>query len=201
MLITEKMMDEEEIILVEGGSPKKRLRISLQQFEKQPLLNIRYYYEDPQGEMKPTRKGVSITRNRYIDLADAIEKHNEAILAYLESSIVGQDFSSWDYIAAQAHLKSSPISTINISTSSFRGRDISQVTYEGGKVSVLLNITDPFVKKYEGNVERLAGFARVLVAFDLAARLTCDSESLEVQHAIERLRLELSRQLRNLPQE
>jgi len=201
MRITDEVMDKDEIILAEGGSPKKRLRISLQQFEKQPLLNIRYYYEDALGEIRPTRKGVSITRNRYLDLVEAIEKHNEAILGYLQNGVVGQEFLSWDYVATQAHLRSGPISAIHVNTSPLRGRDVSQVTYGGGEVSIKLNINDPFVKKFEGDVQKLAPFARVLVAFDLAAKLTCDSESLEVQHAIERLRLELSRQLRNLPQE
>ena len=95
-------MTEEQIILAEGGSPKKRLRIALQRFEAQPLLNIRYYYEDKQGEMQPTKKGVSISRNRYLDLVDAIEKHHDSISDYLDTGAVSSDLQGWEYQSKRA---------------------------------------------------------------------------------------------------
>lgn len=194
-------MDDDEIILAEGGTPKKRLRVSLQQFEQQPLLNIRYFYEDNQGVMKPTRKGVSITRNRYLDLAEAIEKHHDSIMSYLETGIVKHEFSSWQQLTQQARFQSGAVSEIRFDALPLRGMEVGEVTYEGSKVTVELNTKHPFVKRNVNDDQILAFLARVITAFDLAAKLTSDSESLEVQHAVERLRQELFRQLRNLPVE
>ena len=192
-------MSEEQIILAEGGSPKKRLRIALQRFEAQPLLNIRYYYEDKQGEMQLTKKGVSISRNRYLDLVDAIEKHHDSISDYLDTGAVGSDIAEWEYQSKRALANVGAVQHIEVVSSPLPGRDVGDVTYQGGKAKVTLNEKHDFVQGCLENKEHLNLVARVLTAVDLSMQLITDSESAEVEHAIERLRHELSRQLRNLP--
>lgn len=192
-------MSDEQIVLAEGGTPKKRLRIALQHFEDQPLLNIRYYYEDKQGEMQPTKKGVSISRNRYLDLVETIEKHHDSIADYLDNGVINDDLSSWAHRTKHALANVGAVETIDFEVGPIPGRDVGEVNYQGGRAKIVLNSKHDYVNSLQEATNANLVVAKMLVALDLSSRLIADSESAEVQHAIERLRHEFSRQLRNLP--
>ena len=64
----EKMMSEKMHVIHDSGSKKNCMRISLSEYNGTPILNIRNYFEKD-GEMRPTKKGISISRNKFLDLA------------------------------------------------------------------------------------------------------------------------------------
>lgn len=50
------------------------IRFSLSEFKGRELVNIRVYYTDEDGELKPTKKGISISTEIFEDFLEGIEK-------------------------------------------------------------------------------------------------------------------------------
>ena len=48
------------------------IRIQLKEYEGHKLVDIRVWYEDENGEYKPTKKGISFNRHLSINVANAI---------------------------------------------------------------------------------------------------------------------------------
>ena len=192
-------MPEEQIILAEAGSSKKRLRISLSMFKSRPLLNIRNYFQNKDGEMQPTTKGISMTRNNYLVLSETIKKHNDDIISFMDSIDLSDTITSWSQRTKGALDSISAVEGILLDVKKVSGRDFSEVTYSGSKAQVSLNANHKYLKKNEHTEQQLKVLGDIAVAFDLATKLIVEDESNEVQHALERLRSEFSRQLQNLP--
>jgi hypothetical protein len=51
---------------------KEEVRVSLDTFHGRKLINIRVYYKDDDGTMKPGKQGLALTVDRYKDFAGAI---------------------------------------------------------------------------------------------------------------------------------
>lgn len=78
------------------------------------------------------------------------------------------------------------------------GQKFFEVSYQGSRAVVSLQKQN---LKFEGNInhkDQIDYLAKVLVAFDLSAKLVMEDEPIAVLHAFERLETEFSRQLRNL---
>ncbi|KAK4144296.1 transcriptional Coactivator p15-domain-containing protein [Dichotomopilus funicola] len=56
-------------------------RISTAQFKGMSLINIREYYTTPDGEVRPGKKGISLTLDQYSALLKAIPEVNEKLRA------------------------------------------------------------------------------------------------------------------------
>ena len=48
------------------------IRISLKEYQGHKLIDLRVWYEDENGEYKPTKKGISFNRNFAVNVANAI---------------------------------------------------------------------------------------------------------------------------------
>ena len=48
------------------------IRIQLKEYKENKLIDIRVWYEDENGEYKPTKKGISFNRNFAVNVANAI---------------------------------------------------------------------------------------------------------------------------------
>ncbi|MBI4595119.1 MAG: transcriptional coactivator p15/PC4 family protein [Candidatus Tectomicrobia bacterium] len=57
----------------------EEVRITLEEFKGHKLLDLRVWYEDDNGEKKPTKKGISISTTLFPELKAALEKA-EAVL-------------------------------------------------------------------------------------------------------------------------
>lgn len=192
-------MIEDQIVLAENGSLKNRLRLSLQMYKKSPLLNIRFYYEDKEGEMKPTKKGISITRNNFLVISDVLKKHSDDISTFLDNGIVNETLPNWTEQKTQALDAVGAVNKIETKVRPMPGKEFASVSYQGSKALVSLNSSHSQVDQVKDKKESKEVLEGVAVAFDLAQRLISEEESNEVQHALDRFRIEFSRQLRNLP--
>ncbi len=193
-------MEEPEIILAESGSPRKRLRISLKQYKGQPLFNIRYFYEDKKtGEMRATTKGIAVTHNNFLVIANTLSKDGEAISDFMETGVIGDKVTTWEQKKYQALERIGAVDEIETAIKPIPGRDFMEVDYEGSKAKVALNSNHKKVARHMDSNDCIKIFESIAVAFDLSQKLIAEDESNEVQHALERFRTEFSRQLKNLP--
>ena len=48
------------------------IRIQLNEYKEHKLIDLRVWYEDEEGEYKPTKKGISFNRHLSINVANAI---------------------------------------------------------------------------------------------------------------------------------
>lgn len=48
------------------------LRIEISEYKGKKLLNLRIWYTDKEGELKPTQKGVTVSPESYGELKEAI---------------------------------------------------------------------------------------------------------------------------------
>ena len=190
-------MSDDEKVIAEFGPPGKKLRLSLSQYGGQPLLNIRFYYEKD-GEMKPTKKGIAISRNRFLDVTNTLESHHEAIATFMEDPLstrlpedifeVKKDALDNIKVVEKANLFIAPVS----------GRKVSEVKYSGSSADITLNSNHKFVEKYADSEKEKELMKKIFIAFDLSRQLVAADEANDVQHALERLDAELSRQLKNI---
>lgn len=51
---------------------KEEVRVSLDTFHGRKLINIRVYYKDDDGTMKPGKQGIALGVDRYKDFAGAV---------------------------------------------------------------------------------------------------------------------------------
>ena len=50
------------------------IRFTLSEFKGRELVNIRVYYTDDDGELKPTKKGISFSTELFDEFIEGIEK-------------------------------------------------------------------------------------------------------------------------------
>ena len=187
------------ILLSEGGPPKKKLRIFLQHFKDIPLLQIRYFYEDKEGNLQPTNKGVAIPRNRYLDLAESIQNHHDEIADFLAGERLDADaLTTLIHLKANHSKKLSSVQSIAVSRKEGRKSELFEASFGGGEAQLVLNDNHDFVKKGANAGGEVSALAKALVAIELSAQLISDGESYEVQHTVDRLLNEFKRQLANL---
>jgi hypothetical protein len=59
---------------------REPLVVSISLFNDQPRLDVRHYYENAEGELGPTRKGINVPLDNILPLIDAM------LVAYTEST-------------------------------------------------------------------------------------------------------------------
>ncbi len=52
--------------------PDTNLRVYASTFEGRTKIHLRHFYRNDEGEMMPTKKGITIDPDRYQELADAL---------------------------------------------------------------------------------------------------------------------------------
>jgi hypothetical protein len=173
------------------------MRISLSQFNGTPILNIRNYFEKD-GEMRPTKKGISISRNKFLDLAKVLNEKQDHIASFLEST---KNFDKFEEVFTQKSLALDQIKTVetaNLNIGPTPGRNIAEVKYRGSSAQVSLDANHNFINKFCGSKACDEILKKLFLALDISVRLVTDNESSEVKQSFERFEYELSRQLRNL---
>ena len=62
-------------------NPTEEVRVSFGSYRGYDLIDIRVYYQDDQGEWRPTKRGVSLSIDSFVELRDAIVKAEEMLNA------------------------------------------------------------------------------------------------------------------------
>ena len=64
--------NEGVVIATFEKNKKEEVRVSVETFHGRKLINIRVFYKDDDGTMKPGKQGIAVAVDRYKDLAGAI---------------------------------------------------------------------------------------------------------------------------------
>lgn len=59
----------------------EKIVFSLSEFKGKNYADIRIYYEDDEGEWKPTKKGITITLDRFQEFQEHLAKLEEFLIA------------------------------------------------------------------------------------------------------------------------
>ena len=62
-------------------NPTEEVRVSLTSYRGHDLVDIRVFYQDEQGEWRPTKRGVSLSVDSFAELRDAVVKAEEMLNA------------------------------------------------------------------------------------------------------------------------
>ena len=76
-------MAEDKVVASFRRNPTEEVRATLNEFRGRRYMHLRIYYQDDNGEWKPTRKGVSLP-------TDFMPELKEAVLA-LEKALAEED--------------------------------------------------------------------------------------------------------------
>lgn len=173
------------IILIEDGPDRKRMRVELTHYQNTPLLNVREWYKDKSsGELKPSRKGIALTRNNYLAVKSVIHMHHDKIMDHLRISANG-DLSTADTseIKATHGRRLQPISKIVWSISSFRPiSSIYQIEFRGPVAEVIFNNAHPYISRVEKQANsnsKIDSIAEFIVGLELAKNQTLDEGLME----------------------
>jgi len=86
------MSDDEvfEDVLLTAGSSMQPLLVKYSEFEGKKLLDIRKYYKTKDGDLKPTKKGVSLNHVQFEAISNAFVKKGDEIDKWLLSGVKGK---------------------------------------------------------------------------------------------------------------
>jgi hypothetical protein len=62
----------DEVIAQFEKNATEVIRVSLAEYRGRKLIDVRVYYSDDEGQYRPTKKGVSLTAERYTDFKRAL---------------------------------------------------------------------------------------------------------------------------------
>jgi hypothetical protein len=62
-------------------NPTEEVRVSLTSYRGHDLVDIRVFFQDEQGEWRPTKRGVSLSVDSFAELRDAVVKAEEMLNA------------------------------------------------------------------------------------------------------------------------
>ena len=97
-------------ILGEDGPPRRRARFGLNEFKGNRLFEIREFFLK-EGEFHPTRRGINLNRNRYMELQRIINSYDEEIRTFLNIGTVDEGLLR--YQQAQEEAKKSNFRLVN----------------------------------------------------------------------------------------
>jgi Transcriptional Coactivator p15 (PC4) len=62
-------------------NPTEEVRVSLTSYRGHDLVDIRVFFQDEQGEWRPTKRGVSLSIDSFAELREAVVKAEEMLNA------------------------------------------------------------------------------------------------------------------------
>lgn len=182
-------MSSENRILGEEGPERNRTRFYLNAYEGNRLLDIRKYYRDRKtGDFKPTRQGINLNRDTFMELKRVLDRDEDLILEWLRIGHVPEEVLRYQQAQEEAKKKNFRlVGEVSIEeVNNFRDRKMFDVRHEGGRDIVELNSAHAFVQAIsEVELERMTAqdirglFARLLAAFGRSRTLLLGSGASE----------------------
>lgn len=78
-------------VLAQDGGSRRQIRFGLVQAGSRRYFEARVYFEDAQGKMSPTRKGVVFTQSNFLALLRTLESHAEEVRKWLGLTYTPED--------------------------------------------------------------------------------------------------------------
>ena len=135
------MIIDDEKILLAAGSKKNPLVCELNTYNNIQLLDVRKYYTDKNtGDLKPTQKGVSLTRVQFEALAEVFRDKADKIESWFEeeASAVSQNVKS---LEDSRHSKG----VLLIRITKWDSLEMSRYDQRGGQSVLDLNQNHPWI--------------------------------------------------------
>lgn len=142
-------------ILGEDGPPHRRIRFTIRDFEDNRLFDIRKHYlprkPDPltgKRDFRPTKQGISLTRDNFVELKQILESYNDDILEFLRIGQVSEEMLRYHQAELEAKEKNFRLANdVEIrEVDNFRDSHLFHVSHQGAKDVVELNTSHPFAK-------------------------------------------------------
>ena len=172
---TRYMSNDTGEVLIEDGPDNKRLRIALREFKGTPLLDLRYWYVDKKSkELKPTSKGVSLTRANYLSMRSIAVDHHDAVMDFLDVGAISASHNGdGKLIAKQVAQNQQSVKTMSIEVAILKpSTKLYEVEYKGAVANIVFNKSHHFVKALstDENVKKsqLDSTGKLVLAMDLS---------------------------------
>lgn len=73
------MPDDRKIVHEFKRNPEETLRVSLSHFKGRTYIDVRLFYEDANGELQPTKKGITVTPELWDEFRKGIVAAEKAL--------------------------------------------------------------------------------------------------------------------------
>lgn len=73
------MPDDRKIVHEFKRNPDETLRVSLSTFKGRTYIDVRLFYEDANGELQPTKKGITVTPELWDEFRKGVAAAEEAL--------------------------------------------------------------------------------------------------------------------------
>ncbi|KAI3645032.1 hypothetical protein MP228_011196 [Amoeboaphelidium protococcarum] len=67
-LVPKKQKNDQGEYFFTIGNPRHKKRVTVRRWKNSTLIDIREFYEDKDGDLKPGKKGISLTAEQWLDL-------------------------------------------------------------------------------------------------------------------------------------
>ena len=189
-------------VLVEDGSPAKKLIIQLKEYEGHRLLDVRYWFTDKKDKLlKPTPKGINLTRSNYLTFKSVITNHHEEVMDWLGVGYVPEHVDEYTKKQHQcANEQKYNVGKYDVKLCEFGSSTILyEVTHLAGQVQINLNTEHKYIKntskQLQQNNEVIKIVCDMLMAFDNAKNGLGGSHSVNADALIEQLDYDWSHSL------
>lgn len=153
--LEKKSVMDNDKILAEDGSEKKKLVIRLTEYEGNRLLDLRFwYFSKKDGEWHRTRKGIMLNRENFVCARKTFDAYNEKVLDWLGIGYVPEHVEKYAKEQEEAVEKSaySPDKVTTSTVDQVKNPAFFEVVHRGGETKVDYNKSHPFFEKLKGTV-------------------------------------------------
>lgn len=136
------MADDEELgdVVLTAGSLKQPLIVKYSDFEGKKLLDIRKYYKGKNGDIQPTRKGVSLNHVQFEAVSNAFIQKGEEIDKWLLSDATGRTAEM--LAAEEAKFQSE---NLTVAVAEWSGLEMFAFERKGNRSILKLNKKNPWI--------------------------------------------------------
>lgn len=201
------MSDDYDALLVEDGTPRKKLRATLRKYEGTPLLDIRYWYEDKSSKVyRPTSKGISLTKSNYLSVRSVSIDHHDDIMEYLDvGSTKTTGSADQEAIHNSNTGKFGAVNDVQVKLDFVKpSTAVYSVVYKGATAHIVLNKRHPFIRSITEDISSdesgpgLKIIAELIVAADLTLKTQMTSQTSSPDVISELFGFGLSRHLKKI---
>jgi len=170
-------------ILGEDGPARRRKRFSLNEYEGNRLFELREYYEKD-GEFRPTRKGINLNRDNFMELKRVFDRDEDIILEWLRIGYVPEEVLRYQQAMEEARQKNFHLvgNVMAEEVDNFRDNHLFHVSHQGGTDVVQINTSNKFAQAITSeelaklSTEEIRGLIiRIFAAYGRARTLLMNS--------------------------
>jgi len=147
-------MNNQGVIATHGGK-KNLLVFSLGEYKGRRTFDIRKCYTDVKtGDVRPTKKGITLSQQTFAVLAEVILEHDSEIREWLKSTEGMTDLVRENQVKGEEYARAALFETpqYEVSAEDWKSSEFFRMRAKGGRDQLIMNRNHPFVKLlFDGN--------------------------------------------------